>query len=223
MTGDFYPERVVATLHNRRVGVARDLIVEARRGYDALVLRRRGMGRLQGVVMGSVAFKLLNGVDFVPLIFAGRNVFNNRILIAVDGSNNALRAAEYAADKLKNSHRRIRLLNVFRGEEILRKMSKDKTEAQGNIDYAEEQISEALEKARMHFIAMGFGPDSVSMQIIKHAPSHAAAIVQTAADGNYSTIVMGSKGNSRVRDFTIGRVSSKVLQGGREFGVWIVH
>ncbi len=223
LTKDFQPKLVTTTLHNRRVGIARDIIAEARRGYDALVLRRRGMGRFQGLVMGSVAFKLLDGVGFMPLIFAGRKTFNNRILVAVDGSSNAMRAVEFVADKLKGGHCRIRLLNVLRSDGGWGKISKDDLEVQDNIDNAETQIPEAIEKARMHLIAMGFSPDSVSKQIIKDAPSRAAAVVQAAADGNFSTIVLGRKGKSRVREFTIGRVSSKVLQGGREFGVWIVH
>ena len=70
LAADFNPNRVKTTIHNRQSGIARDIIAEARKGYDALVLRRRGLGRLRGLVIGSVAFKLLHRADFMPLIFA---------------------------------------------------------------------------------------------------------------------------------------------------------
>ena len=223
MGADYLPDSLKTTIHNRQVGIARDIIAEARKGYDALVLRRRGMGRLHGLVMGSVAFKLLNGVSFVPLIFAGRKPFNHRVLIAVDGSEHAMRAVAFAAEKLKGGDCSIKLINVLRGDLVLRHLSGDQLEVQETFDQAEQYVSQSMEKARARLIRAGLSAENVTVEVVKNAASRAAAIVQAAADGNFSTIVMGRKGRSRVREFTIGRVSSKVLQVGKEFGLWIVQ
>jgi nucleotide-binding universal stress UspA family protein len=96
-------------------------------------------------------------------------------------------------------------------------------DVQETFDCAEKQVAETMDKARSHLIGAGFAPESVTMEIVKHAPSRSGAILKAAAAGNYSTIAMGRKGMSRVREFPIGRVSSKVLQIGQEFGVWIVQ
>jgi nucleotide-binding universal stress UspA family protein len=222
LAADFNPNRVQTTIHNRQSGIARDIIAEARKGYDALVLRRRGLGRLRGLVIGSVAFKLLDRADFVPLIFAGRKPFTHRILIAVDGSDNAMRAVMFAGEKLKGSDCRIRLLSVLRGAVDGHKDTTHRMKNHELFDDAERSISAFMEKARKHLIAEGFRSDAITEQIIKNVPSRAAAIVQAANDGDHSTIVMGRKGGSLVSEFTIGRVSTKVILGGNEFGVWLV-
>jgi nucleotide-binding universal stress UspA family protein len=43
----------------QKKGIARDIIREARNGYDAVVTRRRGMTGLRSIVLGSVATKLV--------------------------------------------------------------------------------------------------------------------------------------------------------------------
>ncbi len=223
LRGGFHPDRIKTIIHNRRVGIARDIGNEAYNGYDTLVLGRRGMGQLHGLVMGSVAFKLLNGIGNLSLIFAGRRSFNHRVLVAVDESDNAMRAVAFAGEKLAGSNCSIRLLNVLRGDLMLNKMSAEKLEVQETFDHAERQISESMFKARNRLVASGFVSQAVTVEIVKDAPSRTAAIVKAAVEGNYNTIVTGRKGISQVREFTIGRVSSRILQVGREFSVWIVQ
>jgi len=223
LAGDFPPDQVTITIQDRRAGIARDIIAEARSGYDALVLHRRGMGRLHGLALGSVACKLLNRLDFVPLVYAGRKPFDHRVVIALDGSAHAMRAVAFVGEKLMGSNCSIRLIHVLRGDLDLRQLSADMPDVQETFDCAEKQVAETMDKARSYLICAGFAPESVTMEIVKHAPSRSGAILKAAAAGNYSTIAMGRKGMSRVREFAIGRVSSKVLQIGQEFGVWIVQ
>ena len=52
--------------------------------------------------------------------------------------------------------------------------------------------------------------------------SRAGAIVNAAEKGDWSTIVVGRRGLSRVSDFFMGRVSNKVVHAGRKDTVWIV-
>jgi len=223
LASDFHPDRIKTVIHNRRVGVARDIIAEARKGYDALVIRRRGLGRLHGLVMGSVAFKLLNSTDFPPLLFAARKPFNHRILIAVDGSDNAMRAVTFAGQKLGGGGCSFLILNVLRGDFILDQTSSHKMEVRESFESAESDINAFLDAARNHLVASGVAADKVSVEIVRDAPSRSAAIVRVAEESQYNTIVLGRKGSSKVREFTIGRVSSKTLQIGRELGVWIVQ
>jgi nucleotide-binding universal stress UspA family protein len=223
LEADFHPDRIKTVIHNRRVGVARDIIAEARQGYDALMIRRRGLGRLHGLVMGSVAFKLLNSADLPPLLFAARKPFNRRILIAVDGSDNAMRAVTFAGQNLAGGGCSFRIVNVLRGDFMLHQTSPHKMEVRESFENAESEITAFLDAARNQLIASGAAADKISVEIVRDAPSRAAAIVQVAEENHYNTIVLGRKGSSRVREFTIGRVSSKALQIGRELGVWIVQ
>ena len=52
--------------------------------------------------------------------------------------------------------------------------------------------------------------------------SRAMDILREAQEGGYGTIVMGRRGLSKVREFLLGRVTNKVLQGAENFAVWIV-
>ena len=88
----FDPKRIETVLYDRKRGVARDIIAEARKGCDAVVIRRRGTTQIVNLVMGSVAEKLFAAVDFVPLLFAGLKPQNDRLLVAYDGSEAANRA-----------------------------------------------------------------------------------------------------------------------------------
>ena len=51
-------ESIKIKVQNRQTGIARDIIHEAKNGYTAVVARRRGVGALRGMVLGSVATKL---------------------------------------------------------------------------------------------------------------------------------------------------------------------
>ena len=222
LSADFHPDRVKTTIHHRREGIARDIIAEAHKGYDAIVLRRRGMGRLHGLVMGSVAFKLLSRVSHIPLMFAGRKPFNRRILLAVDGSAQAMHAVSFMGEKLRGSDCRLRLVNILRGDLALKETAPRKMEVREIFEGAEERMLQLMQKAEKHLIAAGIAPDAISIDIIKGMPSRAGAIVTAAETGEYNTVVLGRKGVSRVREFAVGRVGSKVLQIGRELGVWMV-
>ena len=54
------------------------------------------------------------------------------------------------------------------------------------------------------------------------SPSRSGDIIREAREGAYGTIVMGRRGLSKVRDFLMGRVTSKVLNQAEDFAVWIV-
>jgi nucleotide-binding universal stress UspA family protein len=58
---------------------------------------------------------------------------------------------------------------------------------------------------------------------VTEAASRAGTIVELAEKEEAGTIVAGRRGHSTVRDFTIGRVSSKILQLSSGQAVWIVN
>jgi nucleotide-binding universal stress UspA family protein len=48
------------------------------------------------------------------------------------------------------------------------------------------------------------------------------SIVEEARARNFSTIVVGRRGLSRVEEFFIGRVSNKIVHMARDKAVWVV-
>jgi len=207
-----FPERGLRIkMHERQIGIARDILKEAKRGYEAVVAGRKGMSKLEGLVLGSISTKLLEALDFVPLILVGENPHPDKVLLAFDGSQAAMRAVDCVGSFLGGSGSEIALTHAIRSE---------------NEKYIEEDKKEmraAFDKSKSHLIKEGFESSQLKIKMITGAASRADALVQEANEEGYGTIVVGRRGLSRVQEFYMGRVSNKVIQLVRNQAVWVVN
>ncbi len=219
----FSSESITIKIQNRKKGIARDIIREARNGYAAIVTRRRGMTGLRRIVLGSIATKLVEKLTFVPLILVGKRTPNNKILLAFDGSENAASALEFVGSLFGGFDYEVSLFHVIRsngeGQPEYQHIfsSKEYTRA------ARKEMSETLKAAQTKLIDMGLTTDKVSTQIAEKAISRAGAIADRAKQEDFGTIVMGRRGHSRIRDFFIGRVTNKVIHMARDRTVWVIR
>ena len=110
----FSSESITIKIQNRKKGIARDIIREARNGYVAVVTRRHGLTGLRRIVLGSVAAKLVEKLTFIPLILVGKRTPNNKILLAFDGSENAASALEFVGSLLGGFDYEVSLFHVIR-------------------------------------------------------------------------------------------------------------
>lgn len=222
LAADFHPQRVKAMVNKRRQGVARDIIATAQTGYDVVFIRRRGMTRLAGIVMGSVAFKLLDGIREAPLVFAGRKPDNQRILIGMDLSDNAFRAVDFVGRMSQGADCTVALATVMRREGFTEESNGTDVDHAGKTEF-ESAIAESFERAKMCLAAYGFDREKINTEIITGARSRAGALVDLAENEAYNTIVVGRKGVSGPNGFLIGRVSRKILYIGKKHNVWVVN
>jgi nucleotide-binding universal stress UspA family protein len=219
----FSSESITIKIQNRKKGIARDIIREARNGYAAIVTRRRGMTGLRRIVLGSIATKLVEKLTFVPLILVGKRTPNNKILLAFDGSENAASALEFVGSLFGGFDYEVSLFHVIRsngeGQPEYQHIfsSKEYTRA------ASKEMSETLKAAQTKLIDMGLTTDKVSTQIAEKAISRAGAIADRAKQEDFGTIVMGRRGHSHIRDFFIGRVTNKVIHMARDRTVWVIR
>jgi nucleotide-binding universal stress UspA family protein len=139
-----------------------------------------------------------------------------KILVAIDGSEHADKALDFALDLAEKSDVEIVILNVFQepiivypGEQftypvtypITYSIMPDFTE---KVKEAHKKIlSEALKKVRK------LRPDlKVSTELKEGRPSD--KIVETAKEGNFDIIVMGHRGLGKIKEFFLGSVSDRV-------------
>ena len=202
-------------IQNRKKGVARDIIIEAHQGYDAILLRRRGATALKNIIVGSVTSKLLEKLTFIPVLVAGRKPINKKFIIAVDGSEGANRAAGFVGGMIGGlDDYRVRLVNVVRGASTV---DAELLSENGFTD------SSSVFKPAMDILTQsGVAPENISTKTISGVLSRAGAIVDAAEKGEWGTIVVGRRGWSSIGDFFMGRVSNKVVHAGRKDTVWIV-
>ena len=213
------PERDVGTrIQDRRKGIARDIIREAKKGYSAVIARRRGLNAMRGVVVGSVTAKLIQKIDFVPLIIAGRNPKGRKILVGFDGSEDALRAVDFVGAVTAGCNYAVSLLHVIRSKEntysnsLLKAFEKE----------AAQEMTSSSYLAAKKLVSWGLEPESITTQTVKGKRSRARTIFEEAKKNAFGTIVVGRRGRSRVRDFFIGRVANKIIYLARDPAVWIV-
>jgi nucleotide-binding universal stress UspA family protein len=216
----FADDRVTIAIHKKETGIARDILKEAALGYEAVVMRRRGMGKATGVVLGSVSAKLLSKLSDVPILMTGKRPQNDRVLIAVDGSESSDRAVDFVARQLGPYGYTAQLLHVIRGSAV-NPVNPEFIPAEA-LELIRQGIGDQLNGMKNRLIAAGFAAAKVSGKIIEDVESRSEAIVREAAHGAFGTIVLGRKGVSKLQEFFIGSVSEKVIHSGRDFTVWII-
>ena len=224
------PEFISGVPQMWQSGIARDILKEARKGYDAVVVGRRGVSRLETLLLGSVSAKVVQGSDETPVWVVGDrpslHADSPRMLLAVDPSQNSRKAVEYAAGFAAVNGAEVTLCHVVR--HLL------PGAATAAVELAGEQLEKELHETMKDKIqemfntygsvleAAGVAPEKISTVCRMGSYSRAADILEVARTGNFDTVVMGRRGISAVREFFMGRVTSKVLSGAHDLTVWIV-
>jgi len=160
----------------------------------------------------------------------------HNVLIAVDGSVNSLRAVKYASRVFSpNEEARLVLFHIL---PAVSPMNLDKKEIKiidarkaERADLAglywrsehEEKISEFFAEATDVLVQAGVRPEQVKSKFSVRKGEIADAILEEVELGNYETLVLGRRGLSRVREFIMGSISTKVVREARGCAVCVVE
>lgn len=162
---------------------------------------------------------------------------STRILVAVDGSRDSLRAVKYVG-RLLSSVRAVdvtlfHVLNplppILRehggSEDPVREEQLGQQLRNARKDwYRKEQRVESpiLAKARRTLEGTGFRASRIHVQFGYEARV-AETILQEARRGHYDTIVVGRRGVSGLQRMFFGGITRKLLQQATGFAVWVVE
>lgn len=153
-----------------------------------------------------------------------------KILVAIDDSENALRAAEFVARHFSQANH-ITLLNIMLdtaalcnmdSPELIPLFKSQQTSFCSLEDKKRELVEQAMKKAKGILLSAGFSSDQLTTKIENKRHSVAKDILEEAKDG-YDLIVMGRRGVSGIKEFFLGSTSQKVFNGAREISVLIVN
>jgi nucleotide-binding universal stress UspA family protein len=154
---------------------------------------------------------------------------SQKILIAFDDSENAMRAVEYIA-KLLSKDCRITLFSVVQDTASICDMHspeltpyfKSQQDSFCVLEEKKKQIlSTAQLKAKGILAASGFKDDQIRLKSEPKKKGIARDIVAEAQAG-YDLVVLGRRGLAGIRDFFMGSVSQKVLSLAQELPILIV-
>ena len=151
------------------------------------------------------------------------------ILVAIDDSENAMRAVEFITKSFTPDHR-ITLFSVILDTATICDMDNPSLTPyfmaqKGAFCAVEEQkrtlVNEALKKAKELLIKAGFEEEHIVIKVEAKKKGVAKGIIDEAGSG-YDAIVMGRRGLSGIKEFFLGSVSQKVLQSAQAVSVLLV-
>ena len=155
---------------------------------------------------------------------------DNRILVAFDDSENAMRAVAYIA-KYFSADRKITLFNIAQDTAALCDMNSPALtpyfkSQQSSFCTLEDKkkslVDSALQKAREKLMTAGFEDKNVTIKTESKKKGVARDIAKEAQSG-YNTIVLGRRGQSGIKEFLLGSVSQKVFHLVKDISVLVVN
>jgi nucleotide-binding universal stress UspA family protein len=227
------PDHVSIHVEDRRVGIARDILQEVKKGYAAVALGRFGLSSLKGLILGSIAQKVVSHAWRVPVWIVGGRPEPGKILIAMDRSEASVRTFNYVTNYLGLQNKDLLLFHVIRKLDIPRLEDKRSSRKGRWMEWlekvwsettdCEKEIVQSLFVQRIRSLEQTGGDASrISTKIRTSGSSRAGSVIEEAEEGGYGTIVVGRRGHSRVEEFLMGRVSRKVLNLAQDRAVLVV-
>ena len=222
----FDEERIQMVYRKKIESIPQDICnwAEAKRA-DSVLLSTRGRSKLEAFFMGEVSSKLLEYCRVCPVWIVDGKVRSNRVLIAVDSSDNALRAVDHAAFMLAGTNNPVTLFHTMR--HLRRFVPLEVLEEAPELEElwkskAGQEIEPFMKKARELLLQAGLNESQINVKVVDGSRSAASDILDEARSSDYGTIVMGRRGISGVQEFFMGSVTSKVLQNCTGMAAWIV-
>lgn len=220
------PERITTEVKLARQSITNDIIGEARKGlFDALVIGRRGITKLEELVIGSISEEILKKCHDVPIWIIDGNVDSRKFLVPIDGSFPSMMAVDHLAHIVQDcGHCQITLFHssamLSSGGDIV---PSDFYEQWGR-KWCEEHMSrpDSLFHAPKQLLLEGGIPeDNIRWLHTSKGIEASRQILRQALIDDYGTIVIGRRGKGAKKGVFRG-VSDRVVLMGDQVAIWIV-
>lgn len=225
---NFPPDKIQSVCQGRKIDVARDIADWAiHKMADGILLNCHGRSRIEAFFMGEVSLKLLECSRRCPVWLLRGNVKAKDVLIAVDHSQNALRAIDYAGFMLSGTRSRIVLFHTK--QSLHRFLPRALFEDIPGIaefwsEQAAEEIAPVMEKAKQMLAEAGIEESRIQVETSEGSRNPADDVLAAADNLGCGTIIMGRKGDSGDNDnvFSMGSIARKVIESVSDKAVWVV-
>lgn len=223
----FTEEQVISSLRVSRLGIASDIINEMHKGkYDALVIGRRGLGKLQELVLGSVTTAILEKCFNVPIWIVDGEIASREFLVPIDGSWRTLRAVDHLSFVLENvADVEISLFHSAAWLAPKKKLDSVKFHEIWGKEWCDEHLcrpDSIFHGPEQLLRESGFNMQHVKRIAKSKGPVAALDIVHELGNKKYGTIVMGRRGPDEPKGI-FGGVSGTVLRTVNDVAVWLVN
>ncbi|MFH7320436.1 universal stress protein [Desulfurivibrio sp. D14AmB] len=220
------PERVGQEVGVSSGSVPQDIANRARQGrYDAVAVGRRGMTKLEEMLLGSVSNDIFERSRELPLWVIDGRIENQRFLVPVDNTPYALLAVDHLAFMLRG-HPRAEI-TLFHSTAILAARPRPTPEEfhqHWEPAWCEQHLNrpDGLFRApRQILVEAGFPAERISELETAAGFEPSRQIIRQALMDDYGTIVMGRRGPEARKGIFRG-VSDRVLLMAEQVAVWVV-
>ena len=153
-----------------------------------------------------------------------------KILLAMDDSENSLKAVDYVAKGMQPTAS-VTLFSVIPeassacglDRPSLSPIFKDNIKTFCAMeDRKKDVVKVSMEKAKQLLVQSGFPSKDVKIKIQKRKVGIARDILKEAQHGKYDSLVIGRRGLSGIKQFVLGSISNKVVQLAQDVSVIVV-
>ena len=153
-----------------------------------------------------------------------------KILVAVDESKNSMKAVDYVAKSMQPTGT-VTLFSVIPdataacdldSPSLTPLFNKHRLAFCAVEDAKKDHLEAFMERAKSVLVEAGYPSKNVTVRIRKKKSDIARDILKEAKKGKYTTIVLGRRGLSAIKEFLFGSVSHKVVQLADKLSVIVV-
>lgn len=226
MVREGIPENRIETVAEPiQLGLAKDILKQAEQGfYDAIVMARRGLTPSPDFFLGTTATKVVEHAFKIPVWIVNGETISMKIMLAVDGSENSLRDVDHLIDMVgSNPDLKLTLFHVLphlRHYYTL-DFEKENPDLQEILHREDKRRMQAFyEKAYQRFKTAGLKKSQIKVKTNTRSYHISTAILDEARTGEYSTVVVGRRGERGA--FFTGRIAMRLVQKVSGQALWVV-
>lgn len=221
----FPKENISTVVHVSNEGITNAIHYVARgKMYDALMVGRRGVGRVGEMLLGSVSADLVRKCHEIPLWIIDGNVTSTRFLLAVHTSTHSLMAADHLAFILQsNPNAEISIYHSHAAFGSTPPAEKEEFHDRWGASWCEKNldVETCLYKAHSQLLIENGIPEERIVHIPPRRgihPSH--DLLRQAKRHKCGTIVIGRR--PRVDKGLLGGVSDRITKNAQNMAIWLI-
>lgn len=160
----------------------------------------------------------------------------NKILVAIDGSENSRRTINYVAAIIKGCEWfKVKLLYIerspdrdfFADDDLWKKACVKQRQAMHDFLSENKQLliqrGVKEERVQTDYVESCNSPLSGNPDYCSQGTSIAQDILHVVKEEGFGTVAIGRRGVSKAEEFMFGSVSSKIIHSGSDCTVWVVQ
>ncbi|EMS80563.1 MULTISPECIES: universal stress protein [Desulfotignum] len=228
MTDAGFPkDRIRLLTRPRELGLAQDVIEYAQKKMmDAIVVGRRGVSGIHKFFDTSVSEAILERSQVIPVWMVNKDAGQNsteKILVAIDGSEDALRAVDHVGFMIsENKEVHVTLIHVTNTAHNYCEINlEDDPEFVQIIEKKDRAcVDQFYPQAMDKFKQMGLSQNQVDVHTLQGSRRIGQDVVTYAEKNKFNTLVIGRRGINK--SFFMGSVSRQIISHASDIAVWIV-